>query len=747
MSRDAERVNIRTGGMACAACSSAIERSIKRLDGVEDVNANFSNNVVSVLYDPSKTGRGEIETAIKRAGYDVLEDGPDALGERWRSDSARMRRELSVAIAFTVPLSVLAMGPMLGLWVPFIDEPAAYSLLQLALCIPVLAAGRRFYAKGYPALARGAPTMDTLIALGTTAAVAYSLYSTVLALSGDAHSAHSLAYDSAAVIITLVSVGKYIESASKARADDAVKGLLDLAPPMANVVRGGKEVALPAAEVVAGDTVVVRPGERVPADGSVAGGRSSVDESMLTGEGMPVAKGPGDHVYSGTINIDGSLTMVAERVAGDTVLSGMARMVLDAQGTKAPVARVADRVAAVFVPVVMVVAAAACVAWLLSGMGVGPAVVTLVSVLVIACPCALGLATPLAITVGMGRAAGHGILFKDAASLERSGGITTVILDKTGTLTEGRPSVAGVESSVPEAELIRLAASAESMSEHPLARAIVAYAAEVGIPFPEPSGFMSEPGGGVRCTADGRDVAVGNEVFLRIDKGIEAAWGPEPDGATAVLVAIDGLLAGRITMSDRTRSTAREGVASLAGMGMAPVMVTGDSEGAARAAAASAGISEMHARARPGDKLEIIKGLQAKGENVAMVGDGVNDAPALAQADLGIAMGSGTDIAIGAADVVIMNGDVRSAPAAMEVGRATLRNVKQNLFLAFCYNTVCIPLAAGIPYLLGADALPEMPMLAAAAMSLSSISVVANALRLRRFRPVSMGEEGGKGNP
>ncbi|MCL2031775.1 MAG: heavy metal translocating P-type ATPase [Methanomassiliicoccaceae archaeon] len=738
MSRDAERINLRTDGMTCAACSSAIEKALKRLDGVKEANANFSNNVVSVLYDPSETGKEQIAGAIRKAGYDVLEDDPDALAERERSNSVRMKRELIVSILFTIPLSILAMGPMFGLGIPLSDEPKIYSLIQLSLCIPVLAAGRRFYTKGYPSLISGTPTMDTLIALGTTAAVVYSLYSTALIFHGDAHSAHSLVYDSAAVIITLVSVGKYVESTSKVKTNDAVKGLLSINPPTANVMRDGKEVTIPADEIVIGETIVIRPGERIPADGSVIEGSSSVDESMLTGESMPVTKGAGDPVYSGTMNMNGSLKAVSERVGSDTVLFKIVRMIQDAQGTKAPVARVADRVAAVFVPVVIVIAAASCLMWMVFGKGVESSLVVLISVLVIACPCALGLATPLAVTVGTGKAAEHGILFKNAAALERSGKITTVILDKTGTLTEGRPAVTDIISAIPETELIRLAASAESRSEHPLAKAIASYAEEREISVPEPSDFISEPGGGVRCIADGKVIAIGNEDFLGIDPGPDSIRDTMTEGKTVVLVTIDGALAGYIAISDRVRASAKEGVSSIRSMGITPVMVTGDSEGTAKAVADSAEITEIHAKAMPEDKLNIIKELQVRGENVAMAGDGINDAPALMQADLGIAIGSGTDIAIGAADVVIINDDVRSIPAAIEVGRATLRNVKQNLFLAFCYNAVCIPIAAGLPYLFGAEVMPEMPMLAAAAMSFSSISVVTNALRLRRFRPISM---------
>lgn len=738
MIQETERISLKTDGMTCAACSSAIERSLGRLDGVVEANANFSNNVVSVSFDPSKVSKEQIADAIKKAGYDVLEDDPDILAERERANAIRTKNELMVSILFTIPLSILAMGPMFGLDIPLSDEPKIYSLIQLALCIPVLIAGRRFYTKGYPALVARTPTMDTLIALGTTAAVIYSLYATVQIFMGEVHSAHSLVYDSAAMIITLVSVGKYIESRSKVKTNDAVRGLLDLAPPTANVIRDGKEMTIPADEIRIGEVIIVRPGERIPADGSILEGSSSVDESMLTGESMPITRNAGDGIHSGTMNINGSLKIIAERTGKDTVLFQIVRMIQDAQGTKAPVARIADKVAGVFVPVVMAIAVVSCLIWLLSGKSIEFSVLVLISVLVIACPCALGLATPLAITVGTGKAAEYGILFKNASALERSGNVTSVILDKTGTITEGRPSVTDMISTIPEDELMILAAAAEIRSEHPLGKAIVSYAKEKEMAIPEPSNFISEPGGGVRCTVNNKEVAVGNTDFIGVESENEAVTELLSQGKTVVFVAVDGAFAGAIAISDPIRGSTVQGISALKGMGIRPIMVTGDSEETAASIAAIAGIDEIHAKALPEDKLNIIKELQIKGENVAMAGDGINDAPALTQSDLGMAIGSGTDIAIGAADVVLMNDDVRSIPATMEIGKATLGNVKQNLFLAFCYNAVCIPIAAGLPYLLGMDMIPEMPMLAAAAMSLSSISVVVNALRLRRFKPRSI---------
>ncbi|MDR3074527.1 MAG: heavy metal translocating P-type ATPase, partial [Candidatus Methanoplasma sp.] len=551
-----ERINLKTDGMTCAACSSAVEKMLGKLDGVAEANANFSDNIVSILYDPAIVGKDALIGAIKKAGYDVLEDDPDTLAERERLNSARIRKELAVSIIFTIPLSVMAMGPMLGLHVPLSGEPEIYSIIQLILCVPVLAAGRRFYTRGYPALISRTPTMDTLIALGTTAAVAYSLYATFRIFTGDPHSMHSLVYDSAAMIITLVSVGKYAESRSKVKTTDAVRGLIALAPLTANVIRDGTEVEIPADDIRMGEIIVIRPGERVPADGLIAEGSSSVDESMLTGESMPVSRGPGDTVYGGTMNINGSLRVIADKIGKDTVLFQIVRMIQDAQGTKAPVARVADRVAAVFVPVVMVIAAAACLIWLLAGRGIEFSVLVLISVLVISCPCALGLATPLAITVGTGKAAEHGVLFKNASALERSGKITCVILDKTGTITEGRPKVTDIESEIAETELIALAAAAEMDSEHPLGRAIVSYAKENGIDIPASSDFMSEPGGGVRCTVNGRRVSVGNVDFIGSGPDDpEYASRMSSGGKTVVFAAVDGEYAGSIAISDPIRDS------------------------------------------------------------------------------------------------------------------------------------------------------------------------------------------------
>jgi len=734
-----EKATFKTDGMSCAACSARIEKALTRTDGIEEVNANFSSNIVYVTYDSNVITRDGIAQTIVKSGYDVLEDDPEEIAERERTNSQRLKRSILISALFTIPLMVFAMGPMIGLDMPLHDEPRAYSTIQLLLCIPVMVTCRRFYVKGIPALIARSPTMDTLIALGTLAAMAYSLFSMYQIFFDETahHAVHNLYFDSAATILTLVSVGKYVESKSKVRTNDAVKGLINLMPSFATVIRDGVETKIQVEDIAVGDHILVRPGESISADGTILSGASSIDESMLTGESMPIPKDVGSHVYSGTVNLNGSLTFRAERVGNETTLHQIVKMVQDAQGTKAPVARIADRVAAVFVPCIILIAIASGTIWFLLEGDVQFSILTLISVLVISCPCALGLATPLAITVGTGKAAEHGILFKNAAALERSGTITTVILDKTGTITQGRPEVSRVVTDMPEAEVLAMASAAERRSEHPLAKAIIRHSEAIGGRSLVGVDFEYEVGNGIGCTVEGQRVLVGNDRLMTLN-GIDPPihdYGQE--GMTCVNVAIDGVIRGLILISDPIKPTASSAVDSLGLLGIRTLMVTGDSEGVARTIAAMAGIGEIHSQALPEDKVRDVKRLQSLGEDVAMVGDGINDAPALTQADIGIAMGSGTDIATSSADVVLMNDDVRAIPATMEIGRATMRNIRQNLFLAFCYNAICIPIAAGLPHMFDIT-IGELPMLAALAMSLSSISVVSNALRLKGFKPISL---------
>ena len=721
---------IKVDGMSCAACSARIEKALGKDPGIKGSYANFSNNTVSVTYDDEVTDRTRIAIIIEGAGYEVIREG-----EEMTDRSAAVLRSLIISVVFAVPVVILAMGPMFGMDLG-IDEGTS-AVLQLMLTVPVVIAGRRFFIKGIPALIGRSPTMDTLVALGSGTAFIYSVVLTALILMGSG-SGH-LYFESAAMIIALVSVGKYFESRSKERTKDAVNGLKDLAPKEARVMRGGAEMMVPVSEIVIGDTIQVRPGERIFADAEIIDGSTSVDESMLTGESMPVSKTSGDIVYGGTVNVNGTITADVVATGDDSALSHIIRMIEDAQSTKAPIARMADRVASRFVPAVILISITAAVIWLIVGKDVAFALTVMISVLVISCPCALGLATPLAITVGTGKGAEYGILYKDASSLERAGRVDSVILDKTGTVTEGRPSVTAVIPEEDAERVLRIASTVEQRSEHPLGVAIMSYCSSKDIGPMQAEDFRFETGTGVNCLSSGRRLSVGNgSSVMDTSSFSEKASELSGEGATVVYVSSDGRCIGMIAISDRIRDDSPSAVSSLTSMGLDVRMVTGDDRITAEAVASKVGIPDVISGAKPEDKIRAVKVLQASGHDVAMVGDGINDAPALMQSDLGMAVGSGTDIAMDSADVVLMNDDIRSVPAAIEIGRATLRNIRQNLFFAFCYNAVCIPIAAGLPYIFGVSLIHEMPMIAAAAMSMSSISVVANALRLRTFRPKSI---------
>ncbi len=726
----------RVGGMACAACVGRIEGAVKALDGVSSASASLGSNTVTVEYDAEKASEEDIARAIAAAGYRVADDDITKASEDEKAALKARFRDLVISIAFTIPLSIVAMGHMFGLEIPL--DPLPFCLLQLVLCIPVMYGGRRFYKKGIPALFSRSPTMDSLVSVGTLASLSMGLYSTCLVYNGDLHAMHSLSYDSVGMIISLVSIGKYLEARSRIRTNDSLMKLLSLAPDEATVIRDGAEAVIPSSELAVGDIVLIRPGSKVPADSVVVSGTSVVDESMLTGESVPVEKKEGDLLYGATVNGAGSLRARVEKAGEDSVLFQIARMMETAQSTKAPVADIADRVAAVFVPAVMLIAVLAGLGWLIAGREPQFCLTIAISVLVISCPCALGLATPLAIVIGTGVGSKHGILYKTAASLEMAGRIDTVLLDKTGTCTIGHPEVV----SVSDPGAMGIMAAAESDSEHPYAKAVVRYAESNGIAVPAHEGFESVTGGGVRCTVEGKDVAVGSaEFLLSIGVRVPDEAGPGKECSTAIHMAIGSEYACSASIEDPIRPESADAVASLKKDGKRVMMLTGDRESTAKDIAGRIGIDEAFAGMKPGDKLDMVKKLQVRQARVAMTGDGINDAPALTQADLGIAVGSGTDIAVESADIVMMNDDLRSVPAALEIGSAALKNIKQNLFFAFCYNAVCIPIAAGLPVLLGYDGLvDQMPMLSALAMSLSSISVVSNAMRLRRFSPPALQE-------
>jgi len=746
-------LHLAIGGMHCAACSSRIERVTRRLPGLTSAAVNLAGETGTFTFDANVLSRRRLRDVIADLGFttEVQSDQGDRFAVRQRQareELARKRRELFPAMGLGALLLLLSMGHMLGLPLPrFLHPdtaPATYALIQLALTLPIVWLGRRFYIDGIPALVRGGPNMDSLVAVGTGAALAYSLGNLVLLLLGSdpVGRAMDLYFESAGVLLAMISLGKYLEASAKFKTSDAIAALMRLAPDTATLVRDGKEKTIPAAEVEPGDTLLVRPGERLPVDGEVTEGTSKVDESMLTGEPMPVTKRPGDAVTGGTQNATGALVMRATRVGADTTLARIVGLVRQAQGSKAPIANLADTVSFYFVPTVMAVAVAAGLGWFfLGGAGFSFSLRIFVAVMVIACPCAMGLAVPTSIMVGTGRGARLGILVKSGAALQTAGDVRVVVCDKTGTLTHGKPALTdSVPSAGTDADtLLALAGAAEARSEHPLAKAIAAAAAEKGAPLPAPEHFEAVPGRGVTARIGGHDVLVGTAAFLA-ETGVPAD-GPAAmaeaalaaAGKTAVRVAVDGRSAGVLAVADTPRPEAAAVVAALTAAGIRVVMLTGDAAATAQAVAKSLGIGEVIARVLPERKAEEVRRLMADGVKVAMVGDGINDAPALAAADLGVAMGSGIDVAVESCDVVLMRDDLAGVPAALELSRAVMRNIKQNLFWAFAFNTIGIPVAAGLLHIFGGPTLN--PMIAGTAMALSSFTVVTNALRLRFFTP------------
>ncbi len=747
----AKHVTIPVGGMTCASCVAHVEKAVGKLDGVAGVTVNLATEKADVRYDPARVRLSAIKKAITDAGYtpreiDASADTVDRDAERKSREIRTMWTKFIVAAAAAAPLLYLAMGHMLpGVRFPlpgFLDRmehPLAYALVQLALVIPAIVAGNRFYRVGVKAILHRAPNMDSLIAIGTAAAVLYSLYSTWRVLTGDTMAVENLYFETAAVIIALILLGKTLEAVSKGKTSQAIKKLMGLAPKTAIVLHEGGEIEVPIAEVEVGDLVRVKPGQKVPVDGEVVDGYTSVDESMLTGESIPVEKETGDLVTGASINGNGTITFRATRVGSDTALAQIIKLVEQAQGSKAPIAQLADVVSGYFVPIVIGIAVAAGVGWLLGGQSFVFAMSIFTAVLVIACPCALGLATPTAIMVGTGKGAENGILIKGGAALEETHRIQTVVLDKTGTITEGAPIVTDVvlANGTSEDALLELAASAERGSEHPLGEAIVRSAESRGLRQLAVEAFQAIPGRGIQATIDGRAVLLGNAKLMD-EQGVSldglASRSDElaAGGKTPMFVAVGGKAAGAIAVADVPKESSARAIAKMREMGLEVVMITGDNRRTAEAIAKSVGVDRVFAEILPHQKAEAVKRLQAEGRKVAMVGDGINDAAALAQANVGIAIGSGTDVAIESADIVLMRSDLMDVAAAIRLSKGTIRNIKQNLFWAFCYNVLGIPIAAGVLHLFGGPLLN--PIFAAAAMSLSSVSVVSNALRLRRLR-------------
>ena len=808
--------SIPIGGMTCAVCAQRIEKALAKVDGVERASVNFATEKATITYDQGKVRVAALREAIEKAGYQALSG---SLADSLDEDRLRKRKELRVmwtkfivAAFFALPLFYLAMAPMIpGMPLPLpsaldhMMHPQRYALTELALVLPIIGVGYRFYTVGFMSLVRLSPNMDALVAIGTAAAFLFSLYHVVLVLLGSSAHVESLYFETAGMIITLILLGKTLEAMSKGRASEAIKRLMGLAPKTALILVDGIEREIPIDEVEPGDTIVVKPGWRIPVDGVVLSGQTAIDESMLTGESMPLDKQAGDKVYAASLNANGSITFRAEKVGADTALAHIVKLVEDAQGLKAPINRLADVVAGYFVPTVCAIALVVGIAWYLAtALGGFPlptgktslefGLLIAISVLVIACPCALGLATPTAIMVGTGKGAELGILIKSGEGLEIAQAIDSVILDKTGTVTEGRPSVLDIipiAGTRPEdalrlegetiltrdtTELLRqdsahlsrkeefdralfdlvgndiamtelaswqkdrilgLVASAEKNSEHPLGQALVAAAEKRSLPLSAAENFTSLPGRGIAASVTGQMILVGNGKLMEenaIDiQAVESiAENLAESGKTPLYVSFDNTLAGIITLADTIKPESKAAIQRMRSMGLEVTLLTGDNSRTAFAIAEKLGIEKVLAEVLPQDKAQEVLRQQECGKKVAMIGDGINDAPALARADLGIAIGSGTDVAIESADIVLMHSDLMDVPKAIDLSKRTLRNIKQNLFWAFAYNVVGIPIAAGLLYLFGGPLLS--PIIAALCMSLSSVSVVSNALRLRRYR-------------
>ena len=749
--------NFALTGMSCASCAANIESAVGSLPEVSEASVNLATEVLSVTYQPGAINEEIICQTVAEAGYQAqvladqagasqaqIQQEADQAAQAKANHQAALWRRFWLSAIFALPLLGLAMAEMVGLtlptWLSHRGDGQLFVSLQLALTLPILWLGRSFFLNGFKHLVKGHPNMDSLVALGTSAAVAYSLYSSIQVWLGDHHAAMSLYYESAGVILTLVTLGKYFEARSKGQTSAAIQALIKLAPQEAQVLREGQEVTLPLDQVQVGDLVRVRPGQKIPVDGRVVEGQSWVDESMLTGESLPVAKKVGDQVVGASLNQQGSLIVETNKVGQDTTLAQIIHLVQAAQGSKAPIAQLADRVSAVFVPVVMTLALVAGLAWyLIGGQSWGFALTISIAVLVIACPCALGLATPTAIMVGTGKGAEQGILIKSGTALEMAHQVNAVVLDKTGTLTQGQPQVTDVlplTGWTPE-QLLALAAAAEVNSEHPLGQAIVAGARERELALPEVTDFQSLTGSGIQVRLDQATYYLGNrrlmqEQGLDLGQAEDQAAALAAGGKTPIYVANEHELLGLIAVADPLKATSPEAVRRLKAMGLQVIMLTGDNAKTAQALAAEAGIDQVISDVLPADKAQVVADLQAKGLKVAMVGDGINDAPALAQADVGLAIGRGTDVAIESADMVLMGSDLTSVATAIKLSQATIRNIKENLFWAFAYNVLGIPVAMGVLHLFGGPLLN--PMLAGAAMSFSSVSVIVNALRLRRFK-------------
>lgn len=744
--------SLKIEGMTCAACAKAVERAAKKLEGITEANVNYAAEKLNVSYDPAKIRVLDILKAVEKAGYKVVEEETtvDEDKEKKEKDMKVLWRKFVVSAVFTLPLLIITMGHMfgepLGFKLPVLIDPMInpgnFAIIQLLLVLPSMIAGYKFFTKGFNSLIRRSPNMDSLIAMGTSAAFLYGIFAIVQIFNGNVDYAYDLYFEAAGVILTLITLGKYLEAVTKGKTSEAIKKLMGLAPKTAIVIRDGIEISTPIEYVEVGDIISVKPGEKMPVDGKVMEGSTSVDESMLTGESIPVEKNAGDNIIGASINKNGAIKYQATKVGKDTALAQIIKLVEDAQGSKAPIAKMADVISGYFVPVVIGIAVLSAFAWYYFGGETAVFALTIfISVLVIACPCALGLATPTAIMVGTGKGAEYGVLIKSGAALETAHKVKTIVFDKTGTITEGKPKVTNIiiTNGVTEEYLLQIAASGEKSSEHPLGEAIVNGAQEKGLELFNLDFFKAIPGHGILVQIEGKNILLGNrklmaENEIALEDLESAADELAGEGKTPMYVAINGHIAGIIAVADTVKKSSKRAIEKLHEMGIEVAMITGDNKRTAEAIARQVGIDRILAEVLPQDKANEVRKLQTEGRKVAMVGDGINDAPALAQADIGIAIGSGTDVAIESADIVLMRSDLMDVPTAIQLSKKTITNIKQNLFWAFGYNTLGIPIAMGLLYLLGGPLLN--PIIAAAAMSFSSVSVLLNALRLKGFKPI-----------
>ncbi len=726
-------------GMTCSSCAMTVEKALKETSGIRDVSVNLATEKVFVNYDSKRIEFNDIKNIIEKLGYEVTENLDNK-----ESKNSNIWKRFILSLIFTIPLVYIAMGPMIGL--PIFEllnpdiNPTNYALAQFLLTSPVLIINKSYYLNGFRTLFKRNPNMDSLIAIGTSAAFLYGIYALIKILTGSYYYADELYFESAAVILTLITLGKYLEASSIGRTSEAIKQLINLTPKIAIIIKDKKEIKVNVEDVKVGDIIIVKPGEKIPVDGKVIDGTTSVDESLLTGESMPISKKTGDNVIGASINKNGFIKYEATKVGKDTVIAQIIQLVENAQISKSPIAKIADQISGVFVPVVIVLAILSFLAWYyIGGESLSFSLKIFITVLVIACPCALGLATPTAIIVGTGLGAKQGILIKSGEALELAHKVNTIVFDKTGTITEGKPEVTDVIcfDKVRENNLIQLVASAEKASEHPLGDAIILYAEEKNIKLRTVSSFEAIPGEGLKAIVDKNSIAVGNKKLMKefdisINKTEDIANKLASDGKTPIFIAINNKLSGIIAVSDSLKENSVEVMRHLHNLGIKTIMLTGDNKKTAKAIAKKVKISDVYAEVLPEDKASIVKDLKQNNLLVAMVGDGINDAPALAEANVGIAIGTGTDIAIESADIVLMRNDLSNVPAVLSLSKKTIKTIKENLFWAFLYNVLGIPVAMGLLYIFGGPLLN--PMIAAGAMSLSSVSVLLNAIRLKNVK-------------